>query len=61
MSKADTAEEMAEKVTEVVLTAVMVVLRRDYDWAEQQVRALLAAAKNEVANIAEWLEQGVEQ
>jgi hypothetical protein len=61
MSQIDDRAEMAEKAIEVALIAVLVVLCRDHGWTEDKALALLAAARGEVANVAGWLERGMEQ
>ena len=61
MSQPNEHTDLAEKVTEVAFVAVLVVLRRDHGWTEDKALALLAAARGEVAKVAEWLEQEIEQ
>lgn len=61
MSEPD--DGMAEKVAAVILTAVTIVLRRDWGWSEPHAARFIEAVKVETAALALMLEDalGVEQ
>ena len=56
MSKRDDDDDMAEKVAEVILTAVTIVLRRDWEWSETDAGRFIEAVKVETAALALMLE-----
>jgi len=52
-------DDMAEKVAEVILTAVAIVLRRDWRWSESDADRFIEAVKVETARLAQMLEEAL--